>query len=112
MRARGKLAGRAARDVTLMRAMQTKVIMDKVGWRKRGPMRLSQRRKLPKRCFLLPGKLGFPVCTKRGVYDCEGMRAAFARARQTQRPKVAREAAKLACKLGCKWPERQKRCEL
>lgn len=97
-----------------------KVAKARKGWGKRGPTKTSARRKLiakcGARCFLMPKTLAFPICqslkTSRGkcVVSCQGLRSAFARARQTKRPAVARKAVKRACKSGCKWTAAKERC--
>jgi hypothetical protein len=63
------------------------------------------------RCFLLPGKLGFPVCDPHCRPSCSGLRAAFSRAQQTGRGKVARRALIQACHMKCTWTKRRGRCE-
>ncbi len=88
------------------------------------PTHQVARRALKKKCgsvcFIDPagnrGAGSFPVCRKlsstRGkcVIDCEGLRAAFARARQYKHGVYARRAIKLACKSGCKWTASAERC--
>lgn len=86
----------------------------KISWRRRVPKtkfeRLSVKKRCGTRCFLIPKTLGFPVCSKRSCKpDCRGLRAAYARARQTGRASVARKALRIAC-LRCSWTERHKRC--
>jgi hypothetical protein len=62
------------------------------------------------KCFLMPKKLGFPVCDAACKPSCSGLRAAFARAKQTHRPSVAHKALAKACRLRCEWTERHDRC--
>lgn len=88
-----------------------------MGWKARAPKLVSERRALKARCgarcFLQPGKNAFPVCAKRSTSckpDCGGLRAAFARAKQTRRPQVAKAAVRKACRLGCPWTKSAKRC--
>lgn len=96
-----------------------KVRQSRVGWPRRAPKTRQARRKLMAKCgpvcFLAPGG-EFPVCRKvskaRGkcVVDCEGVRAAYARARQYKRTTIAAKALQLACRSGCGWAKRQQHC--
>lgn len=96
-----------------------RVAKDRAGWKRRAPSRLFQRRPLKAKCgsacFVGKGT-SFPVCQKlqtskgKCVLDCQGLRAAFARARQTRRGKVAKAALRKACRAGCTWPKRSERC--
>ena len=72
------------------------------GWGRRAPKTVKQRRQLIARCgrraFLLPNTLRFPVIAKTGgcAYDCEGLRAAKARA--AQQASIARRKGKSPAK--------------
>lgn len=73
-------------------------------WSKSKPRNMSERRAMPKGCFLLPDKLKFPVCargSKRVQYDCSGLRAAKIRAAQWGYGKVYNEATELQKMAGC-----------
>lgn len=100
-------------------ARRMRVAKDRKGWPKRVPNRLFLRRPLKakcgSKCFVGKGT-SFPVCQKltyskgKCVLDCEGLRAAFARARQTGRKAVARRAVRKACRASCTWTHRANRC--
>ena len=84
-------------------------------WRKQAPRTNPERMMLHQRCgnkcFLEPKRLAFPICPKTSCQpSCQGLRAAYARARQGHRPKVARGALIRACHMGCEWTERHARC--
>lgn len=94
---------------------------DVKGWGRRAPKTMQQRRKLLARCgrraFLIPGKLSFPVVAKTGgcAFDCEGLRAAKARAAQmvsmarragkspTKYKAAERKAERLGARANCHW---------
>ena len=85
-------------------------------WRKQAPRTNPERRisymKCGRKCFLQPGTLAFPICPKKSCkISCQGLRAAYARARQTKRPKVARLALIKACHAKCTWTRRRGYCE-
>jgi len=85
-------------------------------WHKHAPKTKSARERLKDRCgskcFLQPGTLAFPICpTNRCAPACEGLLAAFVRARQTHRAKVARLATIRACHMKCDWTAHKGRCE-
>lgn len=85
-------------------------------WRKQAPKtnpeRIMVRQKCGVKCFLMPKTLGFPICAKDScALSCQGLRAAFSRARQTHRSKVARKALIKACHLKCAWTRRREHCE-
>lgn len=82
----------------------------KVGWRKRMPRTVAERRKLPARCFLEPSRRKYPICNRAGRVDCGGAKAAFARARQQGRDALARKAVRAACRKRCAWTKRAERC--
>lgn len=79
------------------------------GWRKLAPKIPSERRALLARCgtkaFLDPRKLKFPIMAKKGpcVADCEGLRAAYARAKQYRHPTAAAKAKRLGKRAKCHW---------
>lgn len=80
------------------------------GWRARSPRTITERRQLRARCgtkaFLLPAKLKFPVVPKRGpgcAVDCQGLRAAKARAAQLGYKTVARKADRMGRAAACHW---------
>lgn len=79
------------------------------GWRKLAPKTPTERRKLLAHCgakaFLDPKKLKFPVMAKHGpcVVDCEGLRTAYARAKQFHHTKAAGKAKRLANRAACAW---------
>jgi hypothetical protein len=64
-----------------------------------------------RKCFLLPARHAFPVCTRKCKLDCSGLRAAFSRAKQFGHAKVAKAAVRKACRIGCKWTKARGRCE-
>lgn len=79
------------------------------GWSKLAPKKPSDRRALLARCgtkaFLQPSKLKFPIMAKTGacIVDCEGLRTAYARAKQFKHPSVAAKARKKAKAARCSW---------
>jgi len=79
------------------------------GWRKLAPKIPSERRALLARCgakaFLEPKKLKFPIMAKTGpcVVDCEGLRTAYARAKQFRHTKAAAKAKRLGKRAACHW---------
>lgn len=78
------------------------------GWKKAAPRKTSVRRKMPRSCFLKPGKRGerpkYPVCPKGSKKPtCRGTLAAYKRARQQHDQGVARKAVKKGKSLGCTW---------
>jgi hypothetical protein len=79
------------------------------GWDDRAPMTKKERAKVAKkcgsRCFAGPNR-SYPMCSKDSRVcgtDCMGARAAFSRARQYKKPKIALKAAKAGKKAGCSW---------
>jgi len=79
------------------------------GWRKRAPHIPSDRRALKARCgakaFLDPAHLKFPIMAKTGpcAVDCEGLRTAYARAKQFRHTKIATKAIGKATAAKCAW---------
>jgi hypothetical protein len=77
------------------------------GWDKKKPKRITERRKMPIGCFLDPKGLKYPVCPKgtrgKAKPTCQGVLAAFSRARQQHNQAVAKRAILLADGLGCPW---------
>lgn len=79
------------------------------GWRKLAPKSPSERRALLARCgkraFLQPSKLKFPIMRKTGpcVVDCEGLRAAKARAAQYGHTSIAKKAEAKGKRGSCRW---------
>jgi hypothetical protein len=79
------------------------------GWRKLAPKTKGERTALYARCgtkaFLDPKNLKFPVMAKTGpcVIDCEGLRAAKARAAQFKHRKVGAKAKRLGKRAACHW---------
>lgn len=76
------------------------------GWAKRSPKLISQRRTLKSKCgskcFLMPGKLKFPICAKHSCKkDCKGITSAYVRARQWKYPEVAKKAKSLMKSMRC-----------
>ncbi len=57
--------------------------------------RKGERKKLPSSYFLLPKERKFPYRNKDGSVNCNMLRAAEVRAKQTNRPGVAARARKL-----------------
>ncbi|MEM4976165.1 MAG: hypothetical protein QXT64_02450 [Desulfurococcaceae archaeon] len=94
---------------------------DKWDWDLVKPKLPSQRwevkEKYGDKCFLRPDDLGFPICNVHGQLDCDGLRAAYVRARAlvTASKKVGREdiareyeriaerALSIAKEVGCGW---------
>lgn len=54
-------------------------------------------------CFLVPSKLKYPVCDRKGDPSCRGAHAAMLRARLQKNARIGAAALKLARKLGCDW---------
>jgi hypothetical protein len=79
------------------------------GWRRRAPKTKRERDALYTRCgakaFLDPQRRKFPVMAKLGpcVPDCEGVRAAYARAKQYKYGKAAGKAKRLGVRAACRW---------
>ena len=70
----------------------------------KAPKRMSVRRSMPSKCFLVPGKRKYPVCrtaSKKPV--CEGALAARRRAILNKDHRVAAAAKRLGKKLHCPW---------
>ncbi len=87
----------------------------KRSWRKQAPKtireRIAVRDRCGGKCFLQPGVMAFPICPKRSCkVSCQGLRAAYSRARQTHRQKVARAALIRACHMKCPWTKARGRC--
>ena len=85
-------------------------------WRKQAPKTIRERGNLRNRCggkcFLQPKTLAFPICAKNSCkVSCDGLRAAYSRARQFRRSKVARLALIRACHMKCTWTKARGRCE-
>jgi hypothetical protein len=56
----------------------------------------SQRENMPKKCFLMPEELKFPICKPgSSVIDKSGLHAAYVRAREWGYVSVASKASKL-----------------
>jgi len=101
--------------------MTLPVKKDQWNWEELKPKTKSQRREIYQKygakCFLRPENLGFPVCNIRGEIDCDGLRAAYVRARslvtaalRANKPELAKEyeqialkAVQLAKQYGCLW---------
>jgi len=97
------------------------VTKDEWKWEEKKPKTPSERqellRKCGRECFLDPSKLKFPICNKQCCIDCDGLRAAYVRARAmiTAAKKagyekdaqyyanIANMAKQLAIKYGCEW---------
>lgn len=83
----------------------------KRAWGGKTLQRKSTRQKMKRECgsgcFLEPAKLAYPICrpTARKVCkpDCQGIRAAFSRARQQKNTAVAKKALAKAKQFGCGW---------
>ena len=74
-----------------------------VSWSKQAPT-TKQRRKMPARCFADPKNKKYPVCPARSkTPTCQGVEAAYKRARQQYKPAVAKRALRMKTQLGCKW---------
>lgn len=81
------------------------------GWRNSAPRSINPRRALYKRCgsrcFLMPGKLKYPICSKTSRSckpDCRGLLASIIRAKQYSRsPSTAKKARNIARKSRCSW---------
>lgn len=81
------------------------------GWDLRSPQKGKSRHllldKCSSKCFLLPEREGFPVCTRYEItkpdckFDCGGISTAYRRAKQYKYPQVARDAKALAKILKC-----------
>ena len=79
------------------------------GWRRASPKNPSDRHALLKRCgrkaFLKPNDLKFPIMPKKGqcIPDCQGLRAAYARAKQFKHRQIASKAKSAANRVACDW---------
>ena len=79
------------------------------GWHDRAPKRGTPRHtlmnKCGSKCFLMPDTEGFPICASSYTceFDCDGILAAYRRAKQYKYPQVAETARLLATKQGCPW---------
>ena len=77
------------------------------GWKERKPIGYQREEMLKKHgpeCFLRPETLSYPVCNRKtGKYDCDGLRAAYVRARQQHDHEIEERAIKIAKKLKCEW---------
>jgi len=82
-------------------------IETKYGWKERKPIGYQREEMLKKygpECFLRPETLSYPVCNRKtGKYDCDGLRAAYVRARQQHDHEIEERAIKVAKKLKCEW---------
>lgn len=82
------------------------------GWGKRKPILQSERRTVAKKygrgCFLDKRGLRFPVCGKTGHIDCDGLKSAYARARQFGHKAWADRALRLAKRHECDWVQRHR----
>ncbi|MEM4772543.1 MAG: hypothetical protein QW648_00850 [Nanoarchaeales archaeon] len=94
---------------------------DQWNWEQLKPKTKSQReeiyQKYGSQCFLRPQDLGFPICNFRGEIDCDGLRAAFVRAKAAKSAaekvnkldlakeyeEIAQKAKELAKKYNCLW---------
>ena len=78
-----------------------------IGWSVRAPKRGTARHtlifKCGSKCFLMPDKEGFPVCTSNCMFDCGGILSAYRRAKQFKHPQVAKQARLLAMQQNCSW---------
>jgi hypothetical protein len=67
-------------------------------WRELAPMTKSSRKKMPRKCFLLPKERKYPVCRKGSTrVSCQGTRAAEFRARLNRRPDLVAKAKRKRC---------------
>lgn len=58
----------------------------KKSWSEIAPKRVSERRRMPSSCFLVPDQLKYPICNKHNHrVSCKGIRAARSRAAQQHR---------------------------
>lgn len=85
-------------------------------WRYKKPDRVGERRdvlaKCGKSCFMIPERLGFPICNKNPPpceYNRKGINAAYVRARQWKYQEVAKGIEKLRDKLGLEASKKKKR---
>jgi len=84
----------------------------KGSWTRKAPT-TKQRRSMPARCFADPKNKKYPVCPagkrasktalERAKPTCQGVEAAYERARQQKKPAVARRALRMKKQLGCRW---------
>ena len=99
------------------------VTKDEWKWEEKKPKTEAERWELLKKCgreaFLDPDNLKFPVYNKNCCLDCDGLRAAYVRARSlvsaakragdenmaTYYENIANKALDLAKKAGCIWPQ-------
>ncbi|MCP4204218.1 MAG: hypothetical protein GY769_20065 [bacterium] len=68
---------------------------------------MSTRKKMPKSCFLDQKNRKYPVCAKsvrgRQRVSCKGTLAAYQRARQQKKQKLANKAIRIGKRNGCSW---------
>lgn len=74
------------------------------GWKKSAPRKSSQRSRVKSRCgsrcFLLPRKLKFPICSRNSCkINRKGVQSAYNRSRQYGYTSVARKAKRLLNKM-------------
>ncbi len=76
-------------------------------WSAKAPSKITERRKMPKSCFLDRKGLKYPICPRgtRGKQkvSCQGLEAAYKRARQQGKKKLAAKARRLQKRHGCKF---------
>ena len=85
--------------------------MPRKRWKKRWrpSKRVTVRRKLlakgGARCFLVPNRKApkYPVCDSRGQVTCQGLWAAFNRARMNRKGLIRWKAMRKAKAKGCEW---------
>lgn len=72
-------------------------------WRDLTARSASERRAMPTHCFLEPKERKYPVCRKgSSKIDCQGLDAAFRRARLQKNDNVMRKASQKMRKMRCK----------
>lgn len=81
------------------------------GWAKMAPKQGKERASMLKRCgskcFLLPSKKKFPICTPSSCrVNCKGLAAAKIRASQWGYDNVRAKAQRKGVKAGCGWAKR------
>jgi len=95
------------RETDLRNPPPPKTTETKYGWKERKPIGYQREEMLKKHgpeCFLRPETLSYPVCNRKtGKYDCDGLRAAYVRARQQHDHEIEERAIKIAKKLKCGW---------
>ena len=100
---------------------QIGVKKDQWNWEQVKPKTPSQRQEIFEKygaaCFLRPSDLGFPICNIYGQIDCDGLRAAYVRAKAAKSAaekvgkldlareyeEIANKALNIAKSVGCLW---------